>query len=63
MLLKYANEASSVYSTLKNGLKITPSHDGASEVIVILCDEEQADAAASRHSLLPRGYAGDNKIN
>jgi hypothetical protein len=42
-LLKYANEASSVYFTLKNGLKITPSHDGGSEVIVILCDEEQAE--------------------
>jgi hypothetical protein len=32
-----------VYSTLKNGLKITPSDGGQSEVIVILCDEEQAE--------------------
>lgn len=43
MLLKYANEASPVYSTLKNGLKITPSDDGASEVIVMLCDDERAE--------------------
>ena len=42
-LLKYANEASPVYSTLKNGVKIAHSDDGQSEVIVILCDEEQAE--------------------
>jgi hypothetical protein len=42
-LLKYANEASPVYSTLKNGVKIAHPGDGESEVIVILCDEEQAE--------------------
>jgi hypothetical protein len=41
-ILKYANEASPVYSTLKNGVKIAHS-DGQSEIIVILCDEEQAE--------------------
>jgi hypothetical protein len=42
-LLKYANEASPVYSTLKNGVKIAHSDGGQSEIIVILCDEEQAE--------------------
>ena len=42
-LLKYANEASPVYSTLKNGVKIARSDDNQSEDIVILCDEEQAE--------------------
>ena len=42
-LLKYANEASPVYSTLKNGVKIARSDGDQSEVIVILCDEEQAE--------------------
>ena len=42
-LLKYANEASPVYSTLKNGVKIARSEGSQSEVIVILCDEEQAE--------------------
>jgi hypothetical protein len=41
-ILKYANEASPVYSTLINGVKIAHS-DGQSEIIVILCDEEQAE--------------------
>jgi hypothetical protein len=42
-LLKYANEASPVYSTLKNGVKIAHSAGARSEVVVILCDEEQAE--------------------
>jgi hypothetical protein len=42
-LLKYANEASPVYSTLKNGVKIAHSDGVQSEFIVILCDEEQAE--------------------
>jgi hypothetical protein len=42
-LLKYANEASPVYSTLKNGVKIAHSDSARSEVVVILCDEEQAE--------------------
>jgi hypothetical protein len=42
-LLKYANQASPAYSTLKNGVKMEPSHGVQSEVIVILCDEDQAE--------------------
>ena len=45
-MLKYARQKSPIYSILKNGVKSAPSDAVQSEIVVILCDSEQAEMLA-----------------